>query len=247
MQTFGQPLALSERTPRPGSRQATKLSNVSDPAPRRRGRPPKSSRGDARQAIAKAAADEFSDRGYDATSMRGIARRAGVDPALVHHYFESKAALFAEAVRLPVRPDRIVRRALDAPLDRLGESIASTVLTAWEDPRIRPIGITLLKSVIGGSAAGSLLRQFMVRELGSAITGKLTAEGIESAEAELRSSLVLSQMAGVLIIRHVVALEPLASAPLPEVIARTSLSVQRHIDGNTQVSDPDPGDDRPSD
>lgn len=201
------------------------------PNQRRRGRPPKSSGGDARQAIAEAAAAEFSERGYDAASMRGIARRAGVDPALVHHYFESKAALFAEAVRLPVRPDRIIRHALDAPVERLGASIATTVLTAWEDPRVKPVGITLLKSAIGGSAAGALVRQFLVRELGSQIAGKLTGAGIDAAEADLRASLVLSQMAGALVVRHVVALEPLASAPLDEVIARVGPAVQGHIDG----------------
>ncbi|WP_342037999.1 TetR family transcriptional regulator [Brevibacterium ammoniilyticum] len=204
---------------------------MSDPAPRRRGRPPKSSRGDAREAIAKAAASEFAERGYDAASMRGIARRAGVDPSLVHHYFDSKAALFAEAVRLPVRPDRIVRRALDAPLNRLGESIVTTVLTAWENPKVRPIGITLLKTAIGGSGAGGLLRQFMVRELGRAIAGRLETEGIDPAEADLRATLVMSQMAGVLIVRHVIGIEPLASEPIAEVIARVSVSVQGHLDG----------------
>lgn len=216
---------------------ATKLSSVSDPAPRRRGRPPKSSRGDAREAIAKAAVGEFAERGYDAASMRGIARRAGVDPSLVHHYFDSKAALFAEAVRLPVRPDRMVRRALDAPLDRLGESIVTTVLTAWEDPKVRPIGITLLRSAIGGSGAGGLMREFIVRELGSAIAGRLETEGIDPAEANLRASLVISQMAGTLIVRHVIAVEPLTSEPIAEVIARVSVSVQGHLEGRTARGD----------
>lgn len=227
-------MPVPARSPPPGTvpsrSRPTKLRSV-PPNQRRRGRPPKSSGGDARQAIAEAAAAEFSERGYDAASMRGIARRAGVDPALIHHYFDSKAALFAEAVRLPVRPDRIVRRALDAPLDRLGDAIATTVLTAWEDPRVKPVGITLLKSAIGGSAAGGLVRQFLVRELGSQIAGRLAAEGVEATEADLRASLVLAQMAGALIVRHVIVLEPLASAPLDEVIARVGPALQGHIDG----------------
>lgn len=93
-----------------------------NPGPRRRGRPRKDSSSDARTAIADAASAEFAEKGYDKTSIRGIARRAQVDSALVHHYFESKAGLFAEVVKLPVRPDRIVRSALDTDDDRLGES-----------------------------------------------------------------------------------------------------------------------------
>ncbi|RAE29463.1 hypothetical protein DN540_42265, partial [Burkholderia multivorans] len=112
-----------------------------------------------------------------------------------------------------------------------GGAIATTVLTAWEDPRVKPVGITLLKSAIGGSAAGGLVRQFLVRELGSQIAGRLAAEGVEATEADLRASLVLAQMAGALIVRHVVVLEPLASVPLDEVIARVGPALQGHIDG----------------
>ena len=213
----------------------------SESHPRRRGRPRKTRSGDARQAIAEAASAEFAQKGYDAVSMRGIARRAQVDPALVHHHFDSKAGLFAEVVKLPVRPDQIVRSALEAEDDRLGESIVATVLTAWETTTVKSIGVTVLRSAVSDSDAGRLIREFLLRELKGAIAKRVRSMGSESMgvesmgidaqEADLRASLVVSQMAGVLIMRHVLALEPLASQSVDTLIARLAPAVQGHLDG----------------
>ncbi|MCU1473733.1 helix-turn-helix domain-containing protein, partial [Amnibacterium sp.] len=74
-------------------------------APPRRGRR-RAGDADARTAIVRAAADEFASAGYDGVSLRAVARRAGVDAALVHHYFADKPDLFAAALDLPIRPDR---------------------------------------------------------------------------------------------------------------------------------------------
>lgn len=201
------------------------------PSKPRRGRPRKTQRGDTRARIADAAAAEFAEKGYETASVRAIARRAEVDSALVHHYFDTKAALFAEVVKLPVRPDRIVKQALDAPLERLGESLVRTVLSAWEDPKVKPVGVTVLRSAISGSAAGGLIRQFLLRELMSAIASKLESSGVPASEATVRAELVLTQIAGVLILRHVVGADPLASLPVDAVIARVAPAVQLHIDG----------------
>lgn len=201
------------------------------PGPRRRGRPRKESGSDARAAITAAASAEFAEKGYDKTSLRGIARRAQVDSALVHHYFESKAGLFAEVVKLPVRPDHIVRSALDVPDDRLGESLVRTVLGAWERSSVKSIGVTVLRSAVSDSAAGRLIRQFLLRELKGSVMRRIEASGVDSAEADMRASLVLTQMAGALIFRHVLELEPLASMSVDDLTARLSPAVQGHLDG----------------
>ena len=202
-----------------------------NPGPRRRGRPRKASSSDARAAITAAASAEFAEKGYDKTSLRGIARRAQVDSALVHHYFESKAGLFAEVVKLPVRPDHIVRSALDVSDDRLGESLVHTVLSAWEHSNVKSIGVTILRSAVSDSAAGRLIRQFLLRELKGAVARRIEDSGVHSAEADLRATLVLTQMAGALMFRHVLELEPLASMPVDDLTARLAPAVQGHLDG----------------
>ena len=203
----------------------------SEAQPRRRGRPRKARTGDARTAIADAASAEFAEKGYDAASIRGIARRAQVDSALVHHYFESKAGLFAEVVRLPVRPDEVIRPSLEAPDARLGESIVRAVLTAWERTSVKSVGVTMLRSAVSDSAAGRLIRQFLMREIKGSIARRLRAGGVDAEEADLRATLVLSQMAGALIMRHVLELDPLASLPVEDAVARLAPAVQAHLDG----------------
>ncbi|SDR94194.1 DNA-binding transcriptional regulator, AcrR family [Brevibacterium siliguriense] len=206
------------------------MANVK-PGPRGRGRPRKESGSDARAAITDAASAEFAEKGYDKASIRGIARRAQVDSALVHHYFESKAGLFAEVVKLPVRPDRIIRSALDVSVDRLGESLVHTVLSAWEQTSVKSIGVTVLRSAVSDSAAGRLIRQFLLRELKGAVAGRIANGGVDRAEADLRATLVLTQMAGALMFRHVLELEPLASMPIDDLTARLTPAVQGHLDG----------------
>lgn len=207
-----------------------------NPGPRRRGRPRKAGSSDARAAITDAAGAEFAEKGYDKASLRGIARRAQVDSALVHHYFESKAGLFAEVVRLPVRPDRIIRSAFDVSDDRLGESLVHTVLSAWEHSSVKSIGVTVLRSAVSDSAAGRLIRQFLLREFKGAVAGRIEDSGVDRAEADLRATLVLTQMAGALMFRHVLELEPLSSMSVDDLTARLSPAVQGHLDG---VSDGD--------
>ncbi|WP_420097698.1 TetR family transcriptional regulator [Brevibacterium sediminis] len=201
------------------------------PGPRRRGRPRKENGSEARTAITDAASAEFAEKGYDKASIRGIARRAQVDSALVHHYFESKAGLFAEVVKLPVRPDRIILSALDVSVDRLGESLVHTVLSAWEQTSVKSIGVTVLRSAVSDSAAGRLIRQFLLRELKGAVAGRIADGGVDRAEADLRATLVLTQMAGALMFRHVLELEPLASMPVDDLTARLAPAVQGHLDG----------------
>ena len=59
---------------------------------------------DTRGEIVEAAKRVFAAKGYDGASLRAVAREAGVDPALVHHYFDGKASLFVAAMALPFDP-----------------------------------------------------------------------------------------------------------------------------------------------
>lgn len=103
--------------------------DVSEVAPRRRGRRPAGH--DTRGAILTAARAEFAARGYDGATMRGIARAAGVDPRLVHHYFDSREVLFVEALELPDVPARLIARVIDGPRADLGARLVRQFFGMW--------------------------------------------------------------------------------------------------------------------
>lgn len=192
--------------------------------PRRRGRPRGGS--DSRERIIAAAVDEFGERGYDGAKIRAIALRAGVDSALVHHYFGTKADLFAEAVGIPMRPDVDVPAILEGPREEVGERLIRYVLEAFEQPDVRRRGVMLLRTAIGSRLATPLLAGFLSRELISRI-----AKRLDVADADLRASLVASQVAGLLVARYVVKLPTLAGAPVDELVHRIGPTVQRYLFG----------------
>lgn len=207
---------------------------MGDVVRRPRGRP-KGGTSSARSRIVDAASSEFGDKGYDATSMRGIARRAGVDARLVHHYFADKAALLAEAVRLPLRPDTMVRNAIAGPIDGLGARLARAVLETWEMPVVQPAAVALMRSGVGTAAGGRLVREFLGRELIGAIAERLDGE---RDDARRRASLAASQVAGVLVMRYLVHVEPLASMPVEQLVERIGPVLQHHLTGATMASEP---------
>lgn len=190
--------------------------------PRRRGRPRGVS--DSRVRIIAAAVDDFGEKGYDGATIRSIAARAGVDSALVHHYFGTKADLFAEAVGIPLRPDIDVPGILAGPRDEIGERLIRYVLEAFEQPEVRRRGVMLLRTAIGSRVTTPLLAGFLSRELLSRVARSLDAD-----DADLRASLVASQIAGMLIARYVLRLPALAAASVDELVARVGPTVQRYL------------------
>ncbi|WP_433586061.1 TetR family transcriptional regulator [Microbacterium hydrocarbonoxydans] len=193
-------------------------------APRRRGRPRGVS--DSRERIIAAAVDEFGEQGYEASTIRAIATRAGVDSALVHHYFGTKADLFAEAVGIPMRPDIDVPGILDGPRDEVGERLVRYVLESFEQPEVRRRGVMLMRTAIGSRLTTPLLAGFLSRELIGRIAKRLAVD-----DAELRATLVASQIAGMLLTRYVLKLGPIAAAPAEELVTRIGPTVQRYLFG----------------
>jgi AcrR family transcriptional regulator len=191
-------------------------------APRRRGRP----RGgtDSRARIIAAAVDEFGERGYDGSTIRSIAARAGVDSALVHHYFGTKADLFAEAVGMPLRPDADVPAILAGPRDEVGERLVRYILEAFEDPDVRRRGVMLMRTAVASKLTTPLLAGFISREL----IGRI-ARALDVPDAELRASLVASQIAGLLLTRYVLRFSALAEASIDELVERIGPTVQRYL------------------
>ena len=132
--------------------------------PARRGRAGRRPGGpDTRGEILAAARVEFSDRAFDGASIRSIAARAGVDPALVHHYFGTKEQLFLAALDIPFVPSEVAAQIVSGPIDTVGERAVRTFLLTWGDPVKRAPILALLRSAMTHDVAAALLRQFATR------------------------------------------------------------------------------------
>lgn len=181
---------------------------------------------DTRGEIVAAARETFAEKGFDGTSLRGVARTAGVDAALVHHYFDSKESLFVEAMQLPVDPRMIAAQLWDGPIDQVGERLVRTFLTVWDAPQSRGSLQALLRSAVGSENIARLIRGAFAR----LIFGP-AAQMLDSDDAELRVSLVASQLVGLAMARYVLEIEPLNTAPIDEVVPRIAPTIQRYLTG----------------
>ena len=179
--------------------------------------------GGTRETILAAARSHFGAAGYEGGTVRGIAAEAGVDPSLVMHYFGSKEGVFRAAMDFPVDPAEFIPRLLAPGLDGLGERLVRFFLETWDSPAGSPL-LGLVRSVVGSERAAAMLREFISRE----VLGRL-AEALDLDEPQLRASLVGSQLIGLAMLRYVVRLEPLASAPPRQIAAWMAPSIQRYL------------------
>ncbi|MEV4540970.1 TetR family transcriptional regulator [Micromonospora echinaurantiaca] len=193
---------------------------------RRTGRRP--GKPDTREAILDAARAAFAERGFDGASIRAIAATAGVDPALVHHYFGSKDQLFLAAMNAPVNPGELIPRIVAGDRDGLGERLVRLFLSVWDSPA-GTAGVALLRSAMSNEWTARLLREFLVTQVLRRVLDHLD---VDPAELPLRGSLVASQLIGLAVMRHVVRLEPVASAPAETLVAAVAPTVQRYLTGD---------------
>ncbi|MGC9669792.1 TetR family transcriptional regulator [Planosporangium sp. 12N6] len=202
---------------------------------RRSGRRPGAT--DTREAILAAARDAFADKGYDGASIRTIATGAGVDPALVHHYFGTKDKLFLASMHVPFDPDDLVPELLAAPRDQTGDRVVHLVLRLW-DSASGASALALLRSSMTNEWTARLMREFVfTRILQRVITGL----DLDEEEAPLRTAFVVSQIVGLVMARYVLKLEPIASASAEQVVAVAGPTVQRYLTGELPAElAPDP-------
>lgn len=197
---------------------------------RRRGRPPRTEAADgpgARERILAAARAEFAARGYEKTSVRGIAKAADVDPALVHHYYGTKEQVFAAAVEMSFAPALNAPEAvLEGGLDGVGERLTRFVFGVWENPVTREPLLAIVRSALTNDVAAAVFRKLVVRQLLRRIAGELAVP-----DADLRAELAAAQLVGTALLRYVIKLEPLASADPEQIVARVAPVVQQHLTG----------------
>jgi AcrR family transcriptional regulator len=182
--------------------------------------------GDTRADILAAAQAEFAAKGYDGTTIRAVGAAAGVDAALVHHFFGSKDDLFLAALQIPFDPRVVLPRVLAAGVDDLGVRLVQTFLSIWEDPQARMPLLALVRSGLATESAGNLLADGMLRMIFAPVT-----QALGTPDAAVRVQLVASQMLGLVIARYVLALEPLASLEPDDLVALIGPTLQRYLTG----------------
>ena len=181
----------------------------------------------ARDAILEAARALFAEHGFERATIRAMAARAGVDPALVHHYFGSKEQLFEAALTLPIAPAIVLPQLLREDPEHVGERIVRIFLSTWEDPANRSVLMTMLRSAAANEQATALVRRRLMAE----VFGPL-ATLLQVPDADLRVSLVGSQFIGLALMRYVARIEPIASASVDDLVRSVGPTVQRYLAGD---------------
>ncbi len=191
---------------------------------RRTGRRPGVTR--TREDILAAARHLFSRRGYSGTSIRSIAREAGVDPALVHHYYRSKADVFAAAVDDALRPSELVAED-ELDVDELGEALVRRFLERVESVAAGDSLLAVLRSAVTHDEVAERLRTFLAREVYARVE-----QAIPRPDPALRAALAGSALVGLALSRLVLRVEALARADREAIVRAVGPTVQRYLTGD---------------
>jgi AcrR family transcriptional regulator len=192
---------------------------------RRPGRPAGSS--DTRDRILASARELFARNGIRNTSIRAVAAAAGVDSALVHHYFGTKEKLFAAAVHIPIDPMEVIGRFRELPIEQLGYALPSMLLPLW-DSEIGVAFIAALRSVLAGSEVNlfrSFIQDVIAVEVGPRVDNP-------PGTGHIRVQFVASQLVGVVMARYILQLEPFASLPADRIARTIAPNLQRYLTGD---------------
>lgn len=189
-----------------------------------RGRRPGGS--DSREKILAAARERFASHGYAGATMRGIAAEAGVDAALVVHFFGNKAALLHAAVEWPFDPEVEMPKLLAGGRRDVGRNLVRLFVATWDEEGRRDPILTLLDAATSEPAAAALLRDLLRDRLFAPLVERL---GVD--QPALRGQLCASQLIGLGMTRYLLRLEPLAGAAPDEVVAWVGPTLQRYLTG----------------
>jgi AcrR family transcriptional regulator len=195
---------------------------------RRPGRPAGTS--GTRERILASARELFARNGIDKTSIRAVAAAAGVDPALVHHYYGTKRQLFAAAVHIPIDPTVVISQLRETPVEELGYKIPSILLPLW-DSELGSGVIAVLRSILAGSDVSlfrSFLQEIITVEVGSRVDDP-------PGSAPIRVQFVASQLLGVMMARYILELEPFKSLPVQQIAETVAPNLQRYLTGDLPV------------
>ena len=191
---------------------------------KRTGRP--AGGGDNRAVILAAARQEFAAAGFRGATLRSIAKRAGVDVALLSHYFGNKDGLFAATLELPDGVGDALVQAVSGPERGLGERVTRWYLGMWERPETREQMQVLARSALGNDVAGARMRDLL--------TGVIHRPGLAVLDENPEGvGLAMAHLLGAALVRYVIRLPPVADMDFETLVARTAPAVQLHLTGRS--------------
>jgi AcrR family transcriptional regulator len=161
--------------------------------------------------------------------MRAIAAEAGVDAALIHHYFENKQQLFLATIALPLGLPRMLETVAAGDRSGLGERLVRTVLGVW-DSELQPSLVVAIRTALTDPGLTRSVGEFLTLEV---IGHALPHDDLPAEETDRRAGLVASQILGLVIGRYVLRLPVLANRQTEDLIAEVGPTVQRYVDGRT--------------
>ena len=177
-----------------------------------------------REDILAAARRAFGDRGYEATSLRSIADRVHVDPALLVHYFGSKEGLFLAALEVTVGPSALFSGLSTLDVREAAELIVGRYLTVLDQEQTRDVVLALVRSAVSSERAATMLREFLVGEMLACLSPL-----IDQPDGRVRASLVVAQLIGIAVLRHVVKLDAVVRASDDELISLVAPVIEGYL------------------
>jgi AcrR family transcriptional regulator len=192
---------------------------------RRPGRPAGVS--DTRERILTSARELFSRNGIDKTSIRAVAAAAGVDPALVHHYYGTKQQLFAAAIHIPIDPMQVIGPLRDTPVDEIGYKLPRLLLPLW-DSELGKGFVAELRSLLAGndvSLIRSFLQEVITQEVGTRVDDP-------PGSGPIRVQFVATQLVGIVMARYILELDPFKSLTVEQIAETVGPNLQRYLTGD---------------
>lgn len=191
----------------------------------RRGRRPAGS-GDTKRAIEAAARELFASHGYQRTTMRAVASRAGVDAALIHHYFGTKRGLLAAVLAPPLDPLQVLR-GVERPRERMGYEVVRRVLTVWDSqPVARDQMLATVRTAMADDHSPQVLRDSFIGSIHDALLNLVNDD-----QRQLRASLVMSQMSGLALARYVIKVPAVVDASPTSLAEQVGPVLQHYLTG----------------
>lgn len=174
-------------------------------------------------AILVAARELFAVAGYQATTIRAVAEQAGVNQALVRHFYGSKQQLFVAALEFPAEPLREMMRTLDeSPPERVGESVVRVFVRAWRDPTTSQQLQAVFRSAAAGEEGATSARRMVEDLLVPTVVSMLGVEPRRVAGA-------LAQLLGYAFLSTIVRAEPLTGLDEDAAVALLAPAIQAHL------------------